>query len=154
MADAPFVYQLVNQESWSRNIAPANVATLADAEDYIRKRLLDRYASQGFGLWLVSLADSNQRIGMAGLVMRDELPAPDLGFALLDAYVGQGLAYEAAQAVLRVARGRWSLTELYAVVKPGNLRSIQLLSRLGFVELSTDTPVGDQRLCVYRCVLV
>ncbi len=70
-------------------------------------------------------------VGLVGLVKRDYLPEPDLGFALLDAYAGRGLAYEAACAVLPLARAR-GLKRLLAITDPDNRRSIALLQRLGF----------------------
>jgi [ribosomal protein S5]-alanine N-acetyltransferase len=79
----------------------------------------------------VDSAASGQPIGLVGLVKRDYLPEPDLGFALLDAYAGRGLAYEAACAVLPLARAR-GLTRLLAITDPDNRRSIGLLQRLGF----------------------
>jgi RimJ/RimL family protein N-acetyltransferase len=72
-----------------------------------------------------------QPIGLVGLVKRDYLPEPDLGFALLDAYAGRGLAYEAASAVLPLARAQ-GLQRLLAITDPDNRRSIGLLHRLGF----------------------
>ena len=131
--DTAFVQTLVTQPSWSRFIAPSGVASEQDARQYIQTRLLDRYEAQGFGLWLVSRQEDGQLVGMAGLVCRDTLPGPDLGFALLDAFVGQGYAFEAASLVMQVARAQYALAELYAVVKPDNQRSIRLLQRLGFV---------------------
>jgi [ribosomal protein S5]-alanine N-acetyltransferase len=72
-----------------------------------------------------------QLIGLVGLVKRDYLSEPDLGFALLDAYAGRGLAYEAARAVLPLARAQ-GLKRMLAITDPDNRRSIALLDRLGF----------------------
>ena len=71
-------------------------------------------------------------IGLCGLLKRDFLPAPDLGFALLPEYVGEGYACEAARGLLMHAEKNLGISRLYAIVKRGNHRSISLLERLGF----------------------
>lgn len=150
LADAVFVRGLVSQDSWSRNIGPVQMASLNDAQAYVRTRLIERYAEQGFGLWLICHRPDDRPIGMAGLVSRPVLPGPDLGFALLDDQAGQGYAFEASQAVLEVARMRFGLDELYAVVKPDNAPSIRLLRRLGFAMQQSGTRIGDTDLAVYH----
>lgn len=134
LADAPFVRKLVTQASWARYIAESGVESVDDAREYIRTRLLERYDQHGFGLWLAVRQSDDQLIGMAGLVQRDTLPGLDIGFALLDEHSGHGYALEAARIVLDVARQQFNLTELYAVVKPDNARSLSLLHRLGFAD--------------------
>lgn len=131
-SDAILIRELVTQASWSRFIGPSGVETLDDARDYIRTRLTDRHAAQGFGLWLICERTTGAAIGMAGLVRRGGLPGPDLGFALLDAQVGRGYALEASRAVIRHAQVALGLTMLYAVVMPDNQRWLTVLRRLGF----------------------
>ena len=87
-----------------------------------------------------------QPVGLVGLVKRDYLPEPDLGFALLDAYAGRGLAYEAACAVLSLARAR-KLTRLLAITDPDNRRSIALLQRLGFELEAVQVVPGGTKPC-------
>ncbi|MEN8820139.1 MAG: GNAT family N-acetyltransferase [Abyssibacter sp.] len=151
--DAEFVRTLVTQPSWVRSIAASGVVSQEDARQYIQTRLLDRYATHGFGLWLVARQADCRLIGMAGLVHRDSLPGPDLGFALLDEHVGRGYAFEAASVVMRVARLRYGLAELYAVVKPDNRRSIQLLQRLGFAYRHDQLGTDGLRLQIHHCAL-
>ena len=75
---------------------------------------------------------SGQALGICGLLQRDMLDAPDLGFGLLPKARGQGLAAEAAQAVMADGFGRWGLDQLLAVTDPRNRASIRLLEGLGF----------------------
>jgi ribosomal-protein-alanine N-acetyltransferase len=86
----------------------------------------------GFGLWLVELRASATPIGICGLLKRDALPAPDIGFAFTAAYRAQGYAFEAASAVKGLAQERFHASSLLAIVSPSNARSIRLLERLGF----------------------
>jgi len=108
------------------------VRSLADAEGYIRNSLQAAYRTCGFGLYALELKSARDLIGLCGLVQRDFLPSPDLGFALLADFVGQGYASEAARAVMEHARTTLGIERLYAIVKPGNQRSVRLLERLGF----------------------
>ena len=71
------------------------------------------------------------------LLKRPELAYPDLGFALLDEFVGQGLAFVACKSILSNATNELGLTHIQAVVMPSNLRSIKLLEQLDFTLMST-----------------
>ena len=131
-ADAPFILALLNDPSFIRNIGDRGVRTLDDAAGYIENGPRASYARHGFGLWLVELAEAAAPIGICGLLQRDELPDPDIGFAFLPAYRSKGYAFEAASAVLAHARGGLGLSRLLAIVNPDNQSSIRLLERLGF----------------------
>jgi RimJ/RimL family protein N-acetyltransferase len=89
------------------------------------------YAQHGFGLNLVELKDSQTPIGMCGLLKREDLPDPDIGFAFLPDFRSKGFAFEAASAVLNDARERLKLNRFLAIVNPDNDASINLLEKLG-----------------------
>jgi ribosomal-protein-alanine N-acetyltransferase len=108
------------------------VRSLADAEVYITSNIQAGYGANGFGLYALELKSAGAPIGLCGLLKRDFLPCPDLGFALLPEYVGQRYASEAAREVMRHARSELGLGRLYAIVKQSNRRSVGLLERLGF----------------------
>jgi len=130
--DAPFILRLLNEPSFITNIADRGVRSLDDAERYLREGPIASQARQGHALWHVRLSATNAPIGMAGLLKRDTLDRPDLGYALLPEFVGQGLAREATEAVMTYAQSRLDLTRLAAIVNADNARSIRLLAHLGF----------------------
>lgn len=130
--DAEFVLSLLNDETFIRHIADKGVRTLDGAVEYLRNSIFSSYRDNGFGLYKVSLSASGTPIGMVGLVNRDELEHPDLGYALLADFAGKGYAVEASNAVLKEARHKWQLSNVLAVTFPDNQRSNQLLQRLGF----------------------
>ncbi|HTM24833.1 MAG TPA: GNAT family N-acetyltransferase [Vicinamibacterales bacterium] len=130
--DAAFILSLLNEPSFIRNIGDRGVRTLEDARGYIAAGPIASYARHGFGLYLVERRQDAEPIGICGLVKRDELPGPDLGFAFLPAYWSQGYARESAKAVQRHASGVLRLPRLLAITNPGNESSIRLLERLGF----------------------
>lgn len=131
-ADAPFIVDLLNQPSFLRFIGDKKVRTVEDARKYIQTGPLETYKRYGFGLYLVQLKDTNKPIGMCGLVKRDTLHDPDLGFAFLPEAWGKGYAFEAASAVLEHTRDALKLSHILAITNPDNDPSIKLLSRLGF----------------------
>jgi RimJ/RimL family protein N-acetyltransferase len=132
LSDSSFVRRLLNDPSWLENIGDRGVRSDADAEQYIKNNIWRRYQTNGYGMYVVELKSPSLPIGMCGLVKRDFLSAPDLGFALLPDYLGQGYASEAAHAVVLHATQRLGIARLYAIVKRDNHRSIRLLARLGF----------------------
>lgn len=157
-ADAAFLLELLNQPSWLEFIGDRNVRSAAQARDYLVQRIDAQFERYGYGMWGVELRVhaplmTGQPVGLVGLVKRDYLPEPDLGFALLDAYAGRGLAYEAACAVLPLARAR-GLTRLLAITDPDNRRSIALLHRLDFeLEGAQAVPGSTQLVQRYSRVL-
>jgi len=131
-ADAPFIVRLLNEPSFIENIGDRGVRTLEDARAYIEAGPITSYRRFGFGLYLVELIHSGASIGICGIVQRDALPDPDLGFAFLPAYWKQGYAFESAAAVRHYARTELGLGRLLAITSPANESSIRLLGKLGF----------------------
>ena len=129
--DAPFILELVNDPAWLRFIGDRGVRTLAQAEAYLRDGPLASYAAHGFGLYLVRRRADGARLGMCGLLQRPSLPQPDIGFAYLPQFTGQGYGFEAATAVFHHARHQLNLAPILAIVKPDNEPSIKLLEKLG-----------------------
>ncbi|ODQ00637.1 GNAT family N-acetyltransferase [Salinivibrio sp. SS2] len=130
--DAPFIVELLNDASFIRYIADKKVRTEQDAIEYLRHGPLASYQAYGFGLNLVERREDGEPIGMCGVLKRDELAYPDLGYAFLSRYTGQGYATEAAEAVLEATLLASGLTTVQAVTLPDNQASNRLLEKLGF----------------------
>jgi len=135
--DSAFIIELLNQESFIRYIADKNVRTVADAENYLLAGPMASYKQFGFGLSMVVLKATNIPIGMCGLLKRDELQHPDLGYAFLPDFCGQGYALEAAKSVLNVGMVAHSLDTILAVTLPNNHNSNRLLQNAGFTQSGT-----------------
>lgn len=132
LEDADFIFELVNEPAFIEFIGDKGVRDFAGAGKYLREGPLASYAKHGFGLWLVALKDGGTPIGMCGLLQRDTLEHPDLGFALLTYHGGKGYAFESAAAVLDHGRNILKLGTIVAVTAPENSASIRLLDKLGF----------------------
>ena len=142
--DAEFILELLNQPSFIQFIGDKGVRSVDDARNYITTGPIESYQRHGFGLYLVELKDRKVPIGMCGVLKRESLPDPDLGFAFLPEYWGKGYAFEAASAALDQARDFFKLARILAITSPDNDASIKLLAKLGFqfervMKLSTDS---------------
>ncbi|HEX5004383.1 MAG TPA: GNAT family N-acetyltransferase [Gemmatimonadales bacterium] len=131
-ADADFILGLLNEPSFLEFIGDRGVRNTDDARAYIRNGPLASYAAHGFGLWLVTRTSDAAPIGICGLLRRETLPDPDLGFAYRPAYWRQGYAEEAGRAVVAHGRTAFGLTRILAVTVPGNRGSIRVLEKIGF----------------------
>jgi len=131
--DQAFVLALVNDPDFVRHIADLQISDLAGAADYIERACAVFYRERDFGMQAVCLAGTGEPVGILGLIARQLLPAPDLGFAFLEAHRGRGYGLEAGEACLRDARERLGLGQVLAVTGEDNAASLALLARLGFV---------------------
>ena len=130
-ADDRFIYELVNDPDFIRNIGDRGVRTLADAERYVLNGPIASYEKYGFGMYVVELRDTGTPIGLCGFVKRDWLPDVDIGFAFLPQYRSQGYALESASAVKTYGREVLGLRRIVAIVSPSNADSIRLLEKIG-----------------------
>ena len=148
-ADADFILLLLNEPSFLRFIGDRGVRTAADARRYLLEGPIASYARNGFGLHLVELGDATP-IGICGLLWRDGLDAPDIGFAFLPEYWGSGYAVESARAVLAYAHEVLRLARVVAIVLPDNDRSIGVLGKLGLrFERTITWPADGAELKLY-----
>jgi RimJ/RimL family protein N-acetyltransferase len=141
--DAEFILGLVNEPSFIQNIGDRQVRTLEDACAYIMNGPVKSYEKHGFGLWAIVLKETNEAIGMCGLIRRDSLEDVDIGYALLPRFWSQGYAVEAARATKIYARDVIGLKRIVAIVDPANEGSIRVLEKIGLhyekmVRLSAD----------------
>ncbi|MCA9779549.1 MAG: GNAT family N-acetyltransferase [Candidatus Eremiobacteraeota bacterium] len=148
--DAPFLRRLMNSPGWLRYIGDRQIKTDADAEAYVRNSLLESYRKHGFGLYVVEHSEQSCPIGICGLLKRDHLDAPDLGFATLPEYERQGLTSEAVRAVLKHAQEDCEIAELLAIVLEENQPSRNLLSRFGFKQSGTVPSERGGEVLLYR----
>jgi RimJ/RimL family protein N-acetyltransferase len=143
--DAPFMLALLNDEAFLRYIGDRNVRTDDDARAYIRTGPMASYEQHGHGLYLVVAKADRRPVGTCGILRRETLPDPDLGFAFAAEHRGKGYGQEAAAAVLAYARKSLGMTRMAAIVSPDNQPSLRALAKLGFafermVRMKEDEP--------------
>jgi RimJ/RimL family protein N-acetyltransferase len=141
--DAEFVLAALNEPSFIQNIGDRGVRTLEAARSYLLNGPMASYAKNGFGLYLVVLKETNEPMGMCGLIKRDSLDDVDIGYAFLPRFWSKGYAVESALAVKAYAKDVIGLKRLVAITDPANEGSIRVLEKIGLtfekmVRLSQD----------------
>ncbi|WP_100656203.1 GNAT family N-acetyltransferase [Alteromonas flava] len=147
-ADAEFIFRLVTDPAWLHFIGDRGVRDIESAKAFIETRIQPVYAKDGLGLYGITKENDGKLLGLCGLLQRDFLPAPDLGFALLPESRGLGLAHAASKRVLQRAQAQ-GLTTIYAFTAPENHASQALLTRLGFTR-EADIAPQDQLSYLFR----
>ncbi len=159
--DAEFMLDLLNQPSFIKYIGDRGVRTPEQAVDFINTRYRKSYEDNGFGLWTVELkpefntltdvrVSAPESIGICGLVKRDTLPDPDIGFAFLPDYWGQGYAFEAAEATLEYAAEKLGIITVLAIATPDNISSEKLLIKIGLKDRGMiKLPHDDEELKLF-----
>jgi ribosomal-protein-alanine N-acetyltransferase len=147
--DAAFLVELLNEPSFLRYIGDKNVRDDEGARRYLAEGPKASYARYGYGLLLVSTLEG-EKAGMCGLLKRDWLPDPDIGFAFLPRFWSRGYAYESAAAVIDHGRRTWGVGRVAAITSPDNEPSIGLLKKLGFrFEREAVAPGGGGEVKVF-----
>jgi ribosomal-protein-alanine N-acetyltransferase len=130
--DAAFMLELLNSPGFLENIGDRNVRDEDQARGFMEERLRGSYREHGFGMWVTVQKSDRRPVGLAGLVRREGLDVPDVGYAFLPRAWGQGYAQEAAAAVLAHAQGPLAIPKLAAITKPENFASMAVLKKIGF----------------------
>jgi ribosomal-protein-alanine N-acetyltransferase len=144
--DNGFIWKLVNTEGWLKYIGDRNVNNDQDAKIYIQK-ILDR---EGEGWYYGVFENKHTKIamGIVTFLQRETQAYPDLGFATLPEFEGFGYTLEASQAFLdNLLSDHHDLSKIIAITKSDNLRSINLIKKLGFEFFDTDAM--DHQLSIY-----
>lgn len=143
--DAAFVLRLVNEPAFIANIHDKGLRTLEDARRFLESGPWTAGQPPGHGQFVVELRDSGVPIGICGLLRREALPAPDIGYAILGEFWNQGYAYEAAAGVMEYGRTTLGLGTILALTSAENAASIRVLEKLGLrfgriIYLTADDP--------------
>jgi ribosomal-protein-alanine N-acetyltransferase len=113
-------------------------------------RSAQTFTDAGWGLWALRPTHHAPLIGVCGLSSFDLTPRIELLYSLAPTSWSQGLATEAATAVLAYAFDTLALPELLATTDDANHPSLRLLTRLDATP-TTRVQVGSQ---TYPCFLI
>lgn len=109
-------------------------------------RQLQRYATDGFALWLVEERDSGRPVGQVGplrqLLRGDVLPSVEVGYLLHRSAWGKGYASEAARAARDWVFARLGMPRVISLIRPENLASRRVAQRNGYRVLREVTHAG------------
>ncbi|MCV2351355.1 GNAT family N-acetyltransferase [Paucibacter sp. Y2R2-4] len=135
--DEAHVLAQLQEDSWKLNINDPGVRELEAARFWMQEKLLKPYWGAGLGLWLVARSSDGVAVGMCGLLQRDYLPVPDIGYAFLPSFWGQGYAREAAQACRDYGREVLGEPRLMATTATFNEASGRVLEAIGMQHVDT-----------------
>ncbi|MEN9612765.1 MAG: hypothetical protein RLZZ628_3579, partial [Bacteroidota bacterium] len=133
-----------NTQGWLQFIGNRNVTTLEETKTYIQK-MMD---NPNIHYWVVRLNESSIPIGIVTFIKRDYLEYPDIGFAFLPQFGKNGYAHEATFAILNEIKKEKAPPQILATTLKDNLRSIQLLEKLGF-QFEKAIQQADAELLLY-----
>jgi [ribosomal protein S5]-alanine N-acetyltransferase len=133
------ILELLNTDGWIKFIGDRNVHSIEDANNYIKKI----NSNINIAYWAVTIVESNTPIGLVTLIQRDYLQHPDIGFAFLPNFNGNGYAYEAAKSLLHCLVSKENIKIIEACTLPNNFSSIKLLEKLGLAYKTQITNNGD-----------
>ena len=91
------------------------------------------YPKSGFGKWAVILKETRTIIGYCGLAVEtiDGREVTELGYRLDEPFWGQGLATEAASAILQYSSNDLKISDIIGIVAPENIASVRVLQKIG-----------------------
>lgn len=110
------------------------------------------YREHDFGKWALHLRATGEFVGYSGLEScRPEAPAGfELGYRLAPRFWGQGLAAEAAEAIVRHIFATTQLTQVFAFLEPANVASVRVLEKTGFRRINQGLPINGKKMDAYR----
>ena len=129
----------------------------ADSSIWITQERLQRYCERTarLGIWAVVEKAMDRAIGSILLVPLPNSDKTDsgkieIGWHFRPASWGHGYATEAARAILNYGFTELTLPTIYAVTTSDNIRSQQVMARLGMQSLGSTDAYYDQSLQLYR----
>jgi RimJ/RimL family protein N-acetyltransferase len=148
--ECDFIVSLMNSPGWLTHIGNRNVHTCAEVKTYVAYHIVPHYSNSVYGMH--GIFDNQQQllVGICGLLQRDYLEYPDLGFALLTKFERKGYALEASKLVLAFAFEQLHVENIAGITVPANIKSITLLERLGMEFVKNIVSQNGEALLHYQ----
>ena len=106
-----------------------------EESDALVGRIEAHFAANGFGPWAVEIPGAASFAGFIGLMATTWeahfTPCIEIAWRLARPFWGRGYATEGARAALEFGFSRLGLAEIVAFAVPANVRSIQVMQRIG-----------------------
>jgi len=117
-----------------RRYFPEGTLTYEQTREELDWFIHEHYAKHGFGLWATIHKPTGAFIGRCGLLpwTIDGRAEVEVAYLLDKAYWGQGLATEAARAIVHYAFEHLGMTRLVCLPEPENAASCHVAEKAGF----------------------
>ena len=148
-ADAEFILELYNSETFIKFIGDRKIRTTEDAKNYIIAKFLPQMEKLGYGNYLITRKSDHIKIGAVGIFARDGLEVHDIGFSFLDRFQGKGYGFEAASKLLEIGFAQFNLKKISALTTEDNIASQKLIEKLGLKYLRKDKIPGEDVELLY-----
>ena len=145
--DASFAFELNNDPEVIKYTGDAPFESQESARMFLEK--YDHYTRYGFGRWGVVLKENQELIGWCGLKYTFERSEHDIGFRFLQKHWGKGYATETAKSCIELGFKRFNLHTIIGRAMHENLRSINVLKKLGMIYWKDDL-CGEEPGVIYR----
>jgi [ribosomal protein S5]-alanine N-acetyltransferase len=125
-----------------RRFYPEGTLTREQTREELEHILTVYYAKYGFGLWATILRDTGELIGRCGLLpwVLEGQREVEVAYLLSRAHWGQGLATEAARAILDYGFATLDVPRLICLIDHDNAKSIRVAEKIG---MTFDKEVDD-----------
>lgn len=155
LQDASFFLELTNTPNFIKYIGDKKLKTISEVENYLNAGILKSYKYFGFSYYKLQLkSNPEETIGIVGILKRDYLTDPDIGFGFLPQYEGKGYGYEASIATLELAKTKFNIDRICAITQDNNANSIKLIEKLGLTFEKRVKPLDeDQELLLFAKIL-
>lgn len=158
--DAALFFQLDQDVEVMRYINGGKMTTMEEVNTiYVPRMESYRNASKGWGIWKVSVKETDSFIGwilvrpMGFFSEEPELDNLELGWRFMRYAWGKGYATEAATSIKDALIARGEINVLSAIAIEENHSSINIMRKLGMKYIKTDIqhdPLGDQEVVYYQ----
>jgi RimJ/RimL family protein N-acetyltransferase len=147
-SDAPELHDIFS-DPMTHTIGAHPFSSLAETQTWIERRMRT-FEERGLAWYALRMRDSGVLVGNCGVFIgRTGSLEPELGYEIRVGSRGQGLASEAAQAVLDECF-TGGIPRVWATIRPHNGASLRIAARLGFVTQFSRTDERGELLCLSR----
>ncbi|MER2175505.1 MAG: GNAT family N-acetyltransferase [Carnobacterium sp.] len=118
-------------------------------------KIIEQYSQYGYSYFLVENKDTNEFIGIAGLI-QTEIKSKDcteLAYIIKESYQGKGFGSEVARKLIRMAFYKFNLDRVIAQFVPTNMASKKVVETIGMKYKFTYTRIqngNDKEHLVYE----
>lgn len=132
LSDMDALFELYSYEGMTEYME--GLYSYEEEYEYQKAYIANMYRFFGYGMWLVFEKETGKLIGRAGVEHREELEGElELGYAIGTPWQKKGYAIEVCRGILTYVREELGFEEICSLVEFGNVPSMCLLEKLGFV---------------------
>lgn len=118
-------------------------------------KIIEQYSQYGYSYFLVENNDTNEFIGMAGLIQTEirSRDCTELAYIIKQSYQGKGFGSEVAKKLIQMAFNEFNLNSVVAQFVPTNIASKRVVETIGMKYKFTYTRVqngNDKEHLVYE----